>query len=90
MKVVVVGGGSWGTAFSRVLANREHDVTLACRDAEQVRAIEKTHRSARESAIRLKKFIETLSQRTVELAASNRELSLEITQRMVSRLEHLP
>ena len=47
MKVVVVGGGSWGTAFSRVLANREHDVTLACRDAEQVRAIEETHRNPR-------------------------------------------
>jgi glycerol-3-phosphate dehydrogenase (NAD(P)+) len=47
VRVVVVGGGSWGTAFSRVLANREHDVTLACRDAEQVRAIEETHRNPR-------------------------------------------
>jgi len=47
VKVVVVGGGSWGTAFSRVLANREHDVTLACRDAEQVHAIEETHRNPR-------------------------------------------
>jgi len=47
VKIVVVGGGSWGTAFSRVLANREHDVTLACRDAEQVRAIEETHRNPR-------------------------------------------
>ena len=47
MKVVVVGGGSWGTAFSRVLANREHDVTLACRDAEQARAIEENHRNPR-------------------------------------------
>ena len=47
MKVVVVGGGSWGTAFARVLANREHDVTLACRDAEQARAIEETHRNPR-------------------------------------------
>ena len=47
MKIVVVGGGSWGTAFSRVLANREHDVTLACRDAEQAHAIEETHRNPR-------------------------------------------
>ena len=47
MRVVVVGGGSWGTAFSRVLANREHDVTLACRDAEQAHAIEETHRNPR-------------------------------------------
>lgn len=47
MKVVVVGGGSWGTAFARVLANREHDVTLACRDAEQARAISETRRNPR-------------------------------------------
>src|SRR5580692_11613560 len=49
--------------------------------AAAITPIEKTHRSAREAAAVLKKFIETLSQRTVELAASNLELSLEITQR---------
>ena len=43
--------------------------------------IEDTHRTARQATIYLKKFVETLSQRTVELAASNMELSLEITQR---------
>jgi signal transduction histidine kinase len=43
--------------------------------------IEKTHRGAQESTARLKKFIETLSRRTVELAASNLELSAEIIQR---------
>ena len=43
----MVGVGSWGTAFSRVLLNREHDVTLACRDAEQARAIDKTGRNPR-------------------------------------------
>ncbi|MEA2466417.1 MAG: glycerol-3-phosphate dehydrogenase, partial [Thermoleophilaceae bacterium] len=47
MNVVVVGGGSWGTAFSRVLVNREHDVTLACRDPEQARAINETQRNPR-------------------------------------------
>jgi glycerol-3-phosphate dehydrogenase (NAD(P)+) len=47
MKVVVVGGGSWGTAFSRVLVNRAHDVTLACRDDEQARAINESHRNPR-------------------------------------------
>jgi glycerol-3-phosphate dehydrogenase (NAD(P)+) len=47
VRAVVVGGGSWGTAFARVLANREHDVTLACRDAEQARAIAETHRNPR-------------------------------------------
>jgi glycerol-3-phosphate dehydrogenase (NAD(P)+) len=43
----VVGGGSWGTAFSHVLANRGHDVALACRDAEQAQAIAETGRNPR-------------------------------------------
>src|SRR5438270_11548569 len=47
MRIVVVGGGSWGTAFSRLLADREHDVTLACRDPEQARAIRETGRTPR-------------------------------------------
>ncbi|HXB58176.1 MAG TPA: sensor histidine kinase [Candidatus Acidoferrales bacterium] len=49
--------------------------------AVAITPIEKTHRTTREAAAHLKKFIETLSRRTVELAASNLELSLEITQR---------
>ena len=47
MKVVVVGGGSWGTAFAALLRDRGHDVTLACRDPEQVRAIEETGHNPR-------------------------------------------
>jgi len=47
MRIVVVGGGSWGTAFSRLLADRGHDVTLACRDPEQARAIDETGRNPR-------------------------------------------
>jgi len=47
VNVVVVGGGSWGTAFSRVLVTCGHDVTLACRDPEQVAAIASTHRNPR-------------------------------------------
>jgi signal transduction histidine kinase len=49
--------------------------------AVAITPIEKTHRSATAATAHLKKFIETLSQRTVELAASNLELNLEITQR---------
>ena len=49
--------------------------------AAAITPIEKTHRSGRQAADLLKKFIETLSRRTVELAASNLELSLEIAQR---------
>src|SRR5580700_5482923 len=47
--------------------------------AVAITPIEKTHRTARQATTYLKKFIETLSRRTVELAASNLELSLEIT-----------
>jgi glycerol-3-phosphate dehydrogenase (NAD(P)+) len=47
MKTVVVGGGSWGTAFARLLADRGHDVTLACRDPEQVGTIAETGRNPR-------------------------------------------
>jgi signal transduction histidine kinase len=49
--------------------------------AAAITPIEKTHYSAREITAQLKKFVETLSQRTVELAASNLELSLEVAQR---------
>jgi signal transduction histidine kinase len=46
--------------------------------------IETTHHCAQEAAAQLKDFVEALSRRTVELAASNRELSLEIAQRKVA------
>jgi glycerol-3-phosphate dehydrogenase (NAD(P)+) len=47
VKIVVVGGGSWGTGFSCVLLHRDHDVTLACRDPEQAHAIAATGRNPR-------------------------------------------
>ena len=47
VRVVVVGGGSWGSAFACVLRDRGHDVTFACRDAEQARAIAETGRNPR-------------------------------------------
>jgi glycerol-3-phosphate dehydrogenase (NAD(P)+) len=47
MNVVVVGGGSWGTAFACLLRDRGHDVTLACRGAEQAKAIAATGRNPR-------------------------------------------
>ncbi|MGE5691250.1 MAG: NAD(P)H-dependent glycerol-3-phosphate dehydrogenase [Pseudomonadota bacterium] len=49
LRVVVVGGGSWGTAFAWLLTQRGHEVTLACRDAEQVRVIREEHRNPRYS-----------------------------------------
>jgi glycerol-3-phosphate dehydrogenase (NAD(P)+) len=47
VKAVVVGAGSWGTAFARLLADRGHEVTLAARDPAQAQAIEETGRNPR-------------------------------------------
>jgi glycerol-3-phosphate dehydrogenase (NAD(P)+) len=47
MNVVVIGGGSWGTAFARLLADGGHQVTLACRDPEQARVIRETGHNPR-------------------------------------------
>src|ERR1700677_346331 len=47
--------------------------------AVAITPIEKTHRTAREAAILLKQFVETLRRRTGALAVSNLELSVETT-----------
>jgi glycerol-3-phosphate dehydrogenase (NAD(P)+) len=47
MRTVVVGGGSWGSAFACMLRDRGHDVTLACRDPGQAREIAETGRNPR-------------------------------------------
>jgi glycerol-3-phosphate dehydrogenase (NAD(P)+) len=47
MRVVVVGGGSWGTVFASLLRNRGHEVVLACRDPEQVASIRASKRNPR-------------------------------------------
>ena len=47
MNIVVVGGGSWGTTFARLLFDHGHEVTLACRDADQAAAIGETRRNPR-------------------------------------------
>jgi glycerol-3-phosphate dehydrogenase (NAD(P)+) len=46
-RVVVVGGGTWGTSFARLLADRGFEVTLAVRDPEVARAIAATGRNPR-------------------------------------------
>jgi len=45
MRFLVVGAGSWGTAFTRVLLEGGHDVVLACRSPEQAEAIAATGRN---------------------------------------------
>ncbi|HET8751220.1 MAG TPA: NAD(P)H-dependent glycerol-3-phosphate dehydrogenase [Gaiellaceae bacterium] len=47
MRFLVVGAGSWGTAFTRVLLDRGHDVVLACHTREQADAIARTGRNPR-------------------------------------------
>jgi glycerol-3-phosphate dehydrogenase (NAD(P)+) len=47
VKVVVVGAGSWGTAFSSLLAGRGHDVVLAGRDPRHAQEIAETGRNPR-------------------------------------------
>lgn len=47
MRVVVVGGGSWGSAFAALMHANGHEVTLACRDAEQAAAIAASGRNRR-------------------------------------------
>ena len=42
MRFLVVGAGAWGTAFTRLLLYREHEVVLACRTAEQAKTIGET------------------------------------------------
>ena len=42
MRFLVVGAGSWGTAFTRVLLDRGHEVVLACRSQDQAEAIAST------------------------------------------------
>jgi signal transduction histidine kinase len=49
--------------------------------AAAITPLEKAHHSSQEDTAQLKKIVEALSQRTVELAASNLDLNLEIAQR---------
>lgn len=47
MKAVVIGAGSWGTGFARLLADRGHDVTLATHSAADAETITLTGRNPR-------------------------------------------
>ncbi len=47
MRIAVVGGGSWGTAFASHLAGRGHDVDLLARDAVHAAEIEATRENVR-------------------------------------------
>jgi glycerol-3-phosphate dehydrogenase (NAD(P)+) len=47
LRAVVVGAGSWGSAFAVLLRDHGHDVTLAARDPEQAAAISETGRNPR-------------------------------------------
>jgi glycerol-3-phosphate dehydrogenase (NAD(P)+) len=47
LRFLVVGAGSWGTAFTRVLLDRGHDVVLACHTTEQAETIAAMGRNPR-------------------------------------------
>jgi len=47
VRAVVVGAGSWGTAFACLLRDNGHEVTLAARDPDQVEAMAATGRNPR-------------------------------------------
>jgi glycerol-3-phosphate dehydrogenase (NAD(P)+) len=47
VRILVGGGGSWGTAFAALLRDRGHDVVLACRDPDQAAAIRAKGRNPR-------------------------------------------
>ena len=47
MRFLVVGAGSWGTAFTHVLLERGHEVVLACHTRAQCEAIAETGRNPR-------------------------------------------
>ena len=49
VRISVVGGGSWGTAFASHLARSGHDVVLLARDAEHAAEIEATRENPRTS-----------------------------------------
>jgi glycerol-3-phosphate dehydrogenase (NAD(P)+) len=70
VRVVVVGGGSWGTAFACLLRDRGHDVTLACRDAAQAAAIAATGRNPRYLGVADLRGIEAASVAQAPLATA--------------------
>jgi glycerol-3-phosphate dehydrogenase (NAD(P)+) len=47
VRFLVAGAGSWGTAFTRVLLDRGHDVVLGCHTGAQADAIRETRRNPR-------------------------------------------
>jgi glycerol-3-phosphate dehydrogenase (NAD(P)+) len=47
VRAAVIGGGSWGTAFARLLAMAGHETTLVCRDRDQAHAVATHHRNPR-------------------------------------------
>ncbi|HWX10087.1 MAG TPA: NAD(P)H-dependent glycerol-3-phosphate dehydrogenase, partial [Gaiellaceae bacterium] len=61
MRFLVVGAGSWGTTFTRVLLDRGHEVVLACHTREQAAAIADTGRNPR--------YMEKVDLRGVEAVA---------------------
>jgi glycerol-3-phosphate dehydrogenase (NAD(P)+) len=72
MKLVVIGAGSWGSAFAGLIAERGHDVWLVCRDPERARTIAETGRNPRyvpaADLSHVQPCVDAEAQRALELA----------------------
>jgi glycerol-3-phosphate dehydrogenase (NAD(P)+) len=68
MRAVVIGAGSWGTAFAVLLRDRGHEVSLACRDREQADLIAGSGRNPRYTAEVDLRGIEAVTAETAPVA----------------------
>lgn len=78
MRIGVIGGGSWGTALAKLLADSDHDVVLWCREPELSAAINDT----RENREYLPGFVLSTRLRATSdlaLAAGGAEMLVAVT-----------
>ena len=47
MKITLCGGGSWGTAIARLLANKDHDLNFYIRNKEVIEDIRKNRENTK-------------------------------------------
>lgn len=50
IKITVLGGGSWGTAISKLLTENKHEVTIWIRDYERAAIIDEERENKKISA----------------------------------------
>jgi glycerol-3-phosphate dehydrogenase (NAD(P)+) len=84
MRIGVIGGGSWGTALAKLLAELDHDVVLWCHDPEKARTIaEERENRAYLPGFQLPPALRVTN--SMEEAVSQRELLVVVTPSHVLR-----